>query len=261
MKIHCDPFIEKKQAIAYIDDRSRPSVIIPLSYEELFSRPHLTRRSSSWRNWNLLVKTFLLTEHNLLQKEQKIWRTRNHPQVNEMRLKFWDVLDFLAATSKTFVWTVNLSRLGSRNDQLSIGPMNLKNFISRSKDRISEVIILAVPSKDYLLHIDVDSSNVGTVAFFQQFNEKKVFMSFIARVFDKAEQKKCTLHRDFSGMVSALLTYEHYIIGSLFPIYLYCNHKPILYLWGRNGHCLIAPLTSSYQHKVSKSEDCLENWM
>ena len=44
-----------------------------------------------------------------------------------------------------------------------------------------------------------------------------------------------TLHRELCGIVSALQTYEHYIIGSPFPIYLYCDQKPILYLWGRKG--------------------------
>ena len=45
-----------------------------------------------------------------------------------------------------------------------------------------------------------------------------------------------TLHREVCGFVSALQTFEHCIIGSpSFPIYLYCDHKPILYLWGREG--------------------------
>ena len=44
-----------------------------------------------------------------------------------------------------------------------------------------------------------------------------------------------TLHGELCGIVSALQTYEHCIIGSPFPIYLYCDLKPILYLWGRNG--------------------------
>ena len=44
-----------------------------------------------------------------------------------------------------------------------------------------------------------------------------------------------TLHRELCGIVSALQTYEHYIIEFPFPIYLHCNHKPILYLWGRKG--------------------------
>ena len=42
-----------------------------------------------------------------------------------------------------------------------------------------------------------------------------------------------TLDRDLCGIVSALQTSEHYISRSALPIYLYCNHKPILYLWGR----------------------------
>ena len=44
-----------------------------------------------------------------------------------------------------------------------------------------------------------------------------------------------TLHRELSGIVSALQTYEYHILGSNFPIYLYYDHKPILYLWGRKG--------------------------
>ena len=43
------------------------------------------------------------------------------------------------------------------------------------------------------------------------------------------------LHRELCRIVSALQTYEHYIIGSLFAIYLHCNQKPILYLRGRKG--------------------------
>ena len=42
-----------------------------------------------------------------------------------------------------------------------------------------------------------------------------------------------TLRRELCRIVSALQTYEHYIIESPFPICLYCDRKPILYLWGR----------------------------
>ena len=42
-----------------------------------------------------------------------------------------------------------------------------------------------------------------------------------------------TLHRELFGIMSALRAYEHYIIGSPFPIILYCDHKPILYLCGQ----------------------------
>ena len=102
--------------------------------------------------------------------------------------------------------------------------------------RIHKETVLANPSTDYPFHIHVDSSNVGTgCILIQQVHEGKRIISFNSREFDKAEQKMSTLHRELCGIVSTLETYEHYIIGSPFPIYLYCDHKPILYLWGRKG--------------------------
>ena len=104
------------------------------------------------------------------------------------------------------------------------------------KDRISEDMILAVPSTDYLFYIHVDYSNNGTgCILIQQFPEEKLIISFNSRFFDKAEQKWSTLYRELCEIVSALQTYEHYIVGSPFPIFLYCDQKHILYLWGRKG--------------------------
>ena len=109
-----------------------------------------------------------------------------------------------------------------------------EKLVQSIKDIISEDTILAVPSTEYPFHNHVDSSNVGTgFILIQQFPERKWIISFNSRTFDKAEQKMSTLHRELCGTVSALQTYEHYTIGSPFPIYLYCDHKPILDLWGR----------------------------
>ena len=36
-------------------------------------------------------------------------------------------------------------------------------------------------------------------------------------------------------MISALQTHEFYVIRSLYPIYQYCDHRPILFLWSRRG--------------------------
>ena len=103
-------------------------------------------------------------------------------------------------------------------------------------EEIHKDTVLAVPSTDYPFHIHVDSSNVGTgCILIQQFPEGKRIISFNSRLFDKAEQKMSTVHRELCGIVPALQTYEHYIIGSPFPIYLYCDHKPIFYIWGRKG--------------------------
>ena len=94
-------------------------------------------------------------------------------------------------------------------------------------DRISEHTTLAVPATDYIFHLHVDSSNVGTGCnLIQQFPVGKRITSFNSRIFEKAEQKMPSLHRELRGIVSGLQTYEHYIIGSPFPTHLYCDHKP-----------------------------------
>ena len=111
-----------------------------------------------------------------------------------------------------------------------------EKLFQSNKDRISEDAILAVPSTDYPFHIHVDSPNVGTgCILIQHFPERKRIISFNSRFFDKAEHKMSTLHKKLCGIVSALQTYEYHFIGSPFPIYLYSDHKPILYLWGRKG--------------------------
>ena len=90
------------------------------------------------------------------------------------------------------------------------------------KDKIIEDTIVAVPSTDYPFHIHVDSSNVGTgCILIQQFPGGKRIISFNSRIVVKAEQKMSTLQRDPCKIVSALQTFEHYIIGFSFPIYLF----------------------------------------
>ena len=67
-----------------------------------------------------------------------------------------------------------------------------------------------------------------------------------------------TLHREFCGIVYALQTYEHNIIGSRFPIYLYCDHKPILYLWGRKGQ--LSHRFVCYQVIITKFQNLKNIW-
>ena len=105
-----------------------------------------------------------------------------------------------------------------------------------TKGRISEYTILTILSTEYLFQFHVFSSTVGTgCLLIQQFPEGKPIISFNCPIFDEAEQKMSTFHSEMCGSVSVLQIYEHYIIGSHFPIYLYCEQKPILYLWGRKG--------------------------
>ena len=48
--------------------------------------------------------------------------------------------------------------------------------------------------------------------------------------FTEKEQKMSTTARELCGVVSALQSYKHYIIGSPHPVYSYKAHKTLLYL-------------------------------
>ena len=118
----------------------------------------------------------------------------------------------------------------------SNGQKSMKNFFRNIKDRNSEETILAVPNPKYPFHIHVDSSSIVTGSILvQEFPSGKRIVLFNSRVFTKDEQKMSTLHRELCGIISALQTYEHFISGlfSPHPIKIFCDHKPLLYLWAR----------------------------
>ena len=104
------------------------------------------------------------------------------------------------------------------------------------KDRINQETIRTLPNPKHPFHIHVDSSSIGTGSILvQEFPSGKRKISFNSRVITKEEQKMSTLHRELCGNISALQTYEHFIIGSPHPITVFCNHKPLLYYWARKG--------------------------
>ena len=247
MKNQFEPLIKKKWAITYIDD----TIMQPQNKGEMFSIIHeyhnLLRKAGPkavpektfffLKKWKFWDTTFYLKEYSQLQNRLRTWRLLNHLSPNETSWKCWDVLDFTAASSKISMWTANHSTISLEFlSALFYWTENHERIFQIRKDIINEDTIFTIPSTEYLFHIHVDSSNEGTgCILIQQFPGGKRIIFFNSRIFDKAEQKTSTLHRELCGIVSALQTFEHYIIGSLFPIYLYCDHKPILYLWGRKG--------------------------
>ena len=245
MTIHFDPVIKKKQAITYIDD----TIMQSQNKNEMFTvinEYHTLLRKAGLKA--APDKTFFLKKVKFLghaislegiqpiAKRVKHLKNLKSPGSKRDVRKILGWLGFYNCYIKNFhVDSLPFYDLINDSTPFHWTHENEKLFQS-IKDRISEDAILAVPSTDYPFHIRVDSLNVGTgCILIQQFPEGKRIFSFNSRVFDKAEQKMSTLHRELCGLVSALQTYEHYIIGSPFPIFLYCDHKPIFYLWGRKG--------------------------
>ena len=68
-----------------------------------------------------------------------------------------------------------------------------------------------------------------------------------------------TPNRESSGIVSAVQTYEHYIIGSPFLLDLFCDDKPILFLWGRKAQ--LSHRFFRYQVIITKFQNLKFIWI
>ena len=243
MTIHFDSLIKKSQTITYIDD----TIMQSLSRNEMFTiinEYHTLLRKTGLKaapdKTFFFLKKVRFLGHVIspdgiqpVEKRVKDLKNLKYPECKRDVMKVLGCLGFyscyiknLHVDSQPFYDLIKDSASFHWTDEHEV----------LFKDRISEDTILAVPSTDYPFHVHVDSSSVGSgCILIQQFPEGKRIISFNSRVPDKAEQKTSTLHRELWAIVSALQNYEHYVIGSSFPIYLYCGHKPLLYLWGRKG--------------------------
>ena len=270
MTIHFDPLIRKKQAITYIED----TIVQSQTRGEMFFI--INEHHTLLRNAGLKAardKTFFLLKkvkfpgHVIppdgiqpIAKRVDALRNLKSPQSTRDVMKVLGCLGFyscyfknLHVNSQTFCDLIKDSTPFHWTEEH-------ESLFNSIKERIHNFTVLAVPSTEYPFHIHVDSSNVDTgCILIQQFPEGKRFISFNSRVFDKAEQKMSFVHRELCGSVSALQTYEHYIIGSPFPVYLYCDHKPFLYSWGRKGQLShrFFPISSNH-YEIPELEDHLD---
>ena len=112
----------------------------------------------------------------------------------------------------------SLYELANSNEKFRWLPSH-KEVFQKLKDKFYHDISNAIPNVNFPVHILADSSNVGTgCILIQDLPEGKRIVSAKLRVFDKAEQKMSTQHRELCGIISALQTYEFYFIASHFPL-------------------------------------------
>ena len=270
MAIIFELLIKKKKAITYLDDSLLQShtkaemITIIHEYHQLLRKRGL-KAALDKTNFFLRKVKFLghvISEQGTqpVAKRVKDLQNLKSPESRRDVMKVLGCLGFyscyikdLHVDSQSFYELIKDTTLFKWNDQH-------EELFNEIKTRISEDTILPVPSTEYPFHLHVDSSNVGTGCILvQQFPEGKRKVSFNSRVFDNAEPKMSTLHRELCGIVSALQTYEHYINGSPSPIYLYCDPKPLLYLCGRKKTAISSIFQiSSHHHQFSQPQDYLD---
>ena len=97
---------------------------------------------------------------------------------------------------------------------------------------------LTIPNTKHPFFITVDASLIGLGAVLFQLNEqnKMKVISYDSRILNPQEQNFSTLDRELLGIVHALQIYEFLIIGSLHPIHIFTDHKPLLHCFTKNGN-------------------------
>ena len=76
---------------------------------------------------------------------------------------------------------------------------------------------------------------LGAVLFQPTSNNKLQVISYNSRILITQEQKLSTYDRELCAVTFALTVYEFIIIGSKFPITLFTDHNPLLFLFTRKG--------------------------
>ena len=242
MRYAFGPFIKEKKAITYIDD----TLLQNQNKNEMFDT--IREYNSLLRKANLkatIGKTFFFlrkvkflghvgSKDGLSPIASRIDDIKNL-KYPESKQKF--VLGVLAVIGFYSSYIINfhvdakcLYELANINDKFQWLSCHEEVF-QKLKDKFCHDISKAIPNVNYPFYIHTNSSIVGAgCILIQDFPEGKRIVSANSRVFDKAEQKMSTQHRELCGIISALQNYKFYIIGSPFPLNLYCGHRPILFL-------------------------------
>ena len=121
---------------------------------------------------------------------------------------------------------------------------DLDKLFNQIKLSLSKEAELAIPNTTHPFYITVDASLIGLGAVLFQPNSKNKMqiISYNSRILTTQEQKLSTYDRELCAITFALSQYEFIIIGSKFPITIFTDHNPILFLFTRKGN--LTPITT-----------------
>ena len=147
-----------------------------------------------------------------------------------------DAWDSTVAILRSSLWIVSTSTTWLRDQLHSTGHLNTKNYSNQSEIELVKIRSLLCPqprlsfphSRGFIERWDWLYPN-STVSWRKTLNFLQLQIFRQSRTEDVYSPQRA-VRNSFS--FTNLWTLYHWI---LLPIYLYCNHKPILYLWGRKG--------------------------
>ena len=254
MRYAFGPLIKEKKAITYIDDTLLQSQNKNEKFDTIREYHSLLRKANLKaapdKTFFFLRKVKLLGHVVSKDGLSPIASRIDHIKKLKSPESKKEVLGVLVVMGFYSTYIINfhvdakcLYELANSSDKFHWLPCHEEVF-QKLKDKFCHDISNAIPNVNYPFHIHADSSNVGTgCILIQDFPERKRLFLPILESLTKLS-RKCVLN--IVNYVEQYLLYkpmiiiilfllQFYIIGSPFPLYLYCDHRPILFLWSRKG--------------------------
>ena len=91
--------------------------------------------------------------------------------------------------------------------------------------------VLSTPdySSPFIIHVDASDVGAGAVLL-QKFNEVLHPISYYSAKFKKYQRNYSTIEKEALSLIMALQFFEVYLSGSPFPIHVYTDHNPLIFI-------------------------------
>ena len=240
------PIIETKDALAYLDDLMMMADDKEKMFQIIIKFHHLMRKSgmkAAPDKTEYFLRKVKYLGHNIsefgispVESRVKSIQALKSPEDKKGVMRVLGCFNFYSKYIKNLYVNCKPFYTLIRTDTEFKWTAEHEKILQQIKAELTSDTVLAIPDPKYPFFIHCDSSNVGIGCILvQQFPKEKRIVSYNSRIFSDAEQKMSTQIRELTGIVYALTIYTHLIIGSLHPIYVFCDHKPILYLWAKKS--------------------------
>lgn len=100
------------------------------------------------------------------------------------------------------------------------------------KDLLCYAPVLSTPGYDRSFSLEVDASAVGAGAVLLQSSEVNIKkpVCYFSKKFSRAQYKYSTIEKEVLALLWAVNHFEVYLGGSTFPVKVYTDHNPLVFL-------------------------------
>ena len=109
---------------------------------------------------------------------------------------------------------------------------NQQQAFERVKMLLTTAPVLTMPDfkKPFIIHVDASDVGVGAVLMQEDVHKLEHPICYFSKKFNGAQKNYCTSEKEALGLISALQQFEFYISPAQFPIDVFTDHNPLVFL-------------------------------